>query len=115
MILQPVMLSNIQGPHLAYVEFFKPGAGTISIQADGSKAHVPDDIIEMYRVKRMYRSSGVRFGEIIPLMNIWRQVQLVPKYGKSCPTNWTDNTATELATEFYVNCFSDKQTFQAVY
>lgn len=115
MILQPVLLSQFEGPMLAYVEVFRPGPRSIGVQADGSRAHVPDDVIEMFRVKRLFRQCGERFGEIIPLCNIWRYVELIPKFGRRCPSDWTSETSTELTEELYVNSFSDKQNYQAVF
>ena len=100
---------------LAYVQPFKPAPGTISQQEDGSKAHVPDDYIEMFRVVRSLHSDGKRKGLIIRLTDIWRPVELIPRFGKKCPVGWTSSNAVELADHFYVNCFSDKEAYQSIY
>ena len=87
----------------------------MSKQKDGSRAHVPDDGIEMFQVMRVYNSKKQRKGSIIPLSDIWRPIELIPKFGKRCPMNWTFNTSVELSEKFYVNCFGTRQTYQAVY
>lgn len=69
----------------------------------------------MFRVVRSLRSDGSRRGLIIRLTDIWRPVELVPKFGTQCPKNWTYLNSVELAKEFYVNCYSDKETFQCLY
>ncbi|KAH8109742.1 hypothetical protein DFH11DRAFT_1515182 [Phellopilus nigrolimitatus] len=100
---------------LAYVQVFQPARNSTSKQKDGVIAHVADDNIEMFRVERRLRSDGSRKGVIIRLDDIWRPVELIPRYGENCPENWTCDTAVELAKQFYVNCFADKTTFQEVY
>lgn len=100
---------------LAYVQPFKPAPGTTSRQQDGSKAHVPDDGIEMFRVVRSLCSNGNRKGLVIKLTDIWRPVELIPRFGKKCPQHWTSSDAVELAEQFYVNCFSDKESYQSIY
>lgn len=103
---------------LAYVEPFRPASGTIGVNDDdGFPAHVTDDDIEMFRVQRALRSDGTRRGLIIRLTDIWRPVELIPKFPATCPPSreWTAESAVELAREFYVNCFSDKEVYQNVY
>ncbi|KLO05267.1 hypothetical protein SCHPADRAFT_839614 [Schizopora paradoxa] len=104
-----------QRPILAYVEPLKPAPKTISLQSDGSYDHVPDDNIEMFRLVRDLNQDHSRRGLIIPLKDIWRPIDVIPKFGEACPEEWTSLNSVELADEFYVNSFADKQTFQAVY
>ncbi len=52
---------------------------------------------------------------MIRLTDIWRPIQLTPVFGKECPANWDLNNAVELAKEFYVNSFWDKETYMTVY
>lgn len=103
------------GPTLAYVEYFKHAPKTLADQENGEKNHVPDDIIEMFRVIRKVSRDGERIGGIIRLTDIWRPIQLIPVFGKKCDDRWDSNSAVELSKEFYVNCFWDKETYQAVY
>ena len=114
MVFRPYRHSKVSDI-LAYVQPFKPAPGTISQQEDGSKAHVPDDDIEMFRVVRSLHSDGKRKGLIIRLTDIWRPVELIPRFGKKCPVGWTSSNAVELADHFYVNCFSDKEAYQTIY
>lgn len=113
MVFRPVAWS--QSEFLAYVQPFKPAPGTVSVQEDGSKAHVPDDNIEMFRVTRSLHRNGERKSLIIKLTDIWRPVELIPRFGRKCPASWTSSDAVELAEQFYVNCFSDKEAYQSIY
>lgn len=103
------------GPTLAYVEYFKHGPRTLSLQENGEKHHVPDDDIEMFRVIRKFGRDEKRIGGVIPLTDIWRPIQLIPVFGKKCPVTWDSDNAVELSKEFFVNSFWDKETYQAVY
>lgn len=118
MLLRPASASvwhSTESDFLAYVQPFKPAPGTTSHQQDGLKAHVPDDGVEMFRVVRSLHSNGKRKGLIIKLTDIWRPVELIPRFGKKCPLHWTSSDAVELAEQFYVNCFSDKESYQSIY
>lgn len=101
----------------AYVQPFKPAPGTICRQrgAGGLRAHVTDDAIEMFRVVRCLDGNGNRRGMIVKLTDIWRLVELVPRFKAKCPSRWDSETAVELAEQFFVNSFADKEIYQAVY
>lgn len=101
--------------YLAYMQPFNPAPASIRPQLDGSRAHVPVDDIEMYKIVRSTRTDGSRRGLIVRLTDMWRPVEVVPNFGKECPKEWTASTSVELAKEFYVNSFSDKETFQNIY
>lgn len=74
-----------------------------------------DDDIEMFRVVRETNRDGSRRGMVAKLRDIWRYIELVPKFGKCCEEEWDSENACELATEFYVNCFADRDIYQSVY
>lgn len=86
-----------------------------SLQTEGFRAHVTLDNVEMFEVVRHLRSNGERFGEVIPITDIWRPVDLIPQFGNKCPEDWTCYTAVEEATAFLVNSFWDKETYQSVF
>ncbi|KLO04459.1 hypothetical protein SCHPADRAFT_840547 [Schizopora paradoxa] len=118
MVFRPYCYGNGKASNnevLAYVEPLKPAPGTISLQTDGHYDHVPDDNIEMFRLVRDLNPDLSRRGKIIKLVDIWRPIDIIPKFGQECPMEWTRDTAVELASEFYVNSFADKETFQSVY
>ena len=75
----------------------------------------PDPNILMYRFKRDLRSNGTRKGLVFPLEDIWRRVEMIPKFGKVCNTGWTCDTAVEEAQELYLNCFADAASYVEVY
>ena len=93
-------------PFYAYVQPFK-----IIPNAKDSA----DSDIKMYKLVRDLRGDRTRKGLIVPLTSIWRSVELIPKFGKSCNRDWTCNTAVESSKEFYLNCFADKTTYIEVY
>ncbi len=49
---------------------------------------------------------------VINLTDIWRPVDVVPAFGRSCPVAWTADNAVERAKEFYVNPFYDKTVYR---
>ena len=79
-----------------------------------SKGMVDADV-NMFSFIRTFRSNGTRMGLVVPLNRVWRPVELIPKFYKTCDKTWTCDSAVELATEFYLNCFSDKATYIEVY
>ncbi len=91
--------------YYAYIQPFEPAGSTVTKQMDGTRAHVTDDNIEMFRVVRRYTGNRRREGRIIRLTDIWRPIELIPVYGKKCPRNWNSSNAVESAKEFYVNSF----------
>ena len=74
-----------------------------------------DANINMFSLVRTYRGNNTRRGLIAPLNQVWRPVELIPKFGRECDKAWTCDNAVELAKEFYLNCFSDKPTYIEVY
>lgn len=94
---------------LVYVQPFEPASGTIKM-----KVQQPERDVNMFRVVRCIH-NGKRKGLVVKLTDLWRPVELVPVFGKECPASWTTENAVELAQEFYVNSFSEKETYQAVY
>lgn len=94
---------------LVYVQPFEPAPGTIK-----NNVQQPEHHINMFRVVRCIR-NGTRKGLVVKLTDIWRPVELVPVFGRECPAAWTTENAIELAQEFYVNPFSEKEAYQSVY
>ena len=90
----------------AYVQPFRIAPSARNVAESDSK---------MYRLVRDLRGDRTRKGLIVPLTSIWRSVELIPKFGKSCNRDWTCNTAVESSKEFYFNCFGDKPTYIEVY
>ena len=90
----------------AYVQPLK-----IAYNAKGN----PDSNSLLYRLTRDVRSNGTRKCLIFPLENIWRPVEMIPKFVKVCNTDWTCDTAIQEARELYLNCFSDLASYIEVY
>ncbi len=98
-----------------YIECLKPAPQSQARQKDGSRAFVPDDDIEMFHLVRAQNADGTHHGFIIQVQRIWHLVELIPSFGKKCPSDWNCDTSMELAKSFYLNCFSDKETYQSVF
>ncbi|TDL22476.1 hypothetical protein BD410DRAFT_723064 [Rickenella mellea] len=116
MIFCPVLQrSGIVPEPLVYVQYLKPAPLSTGNDGYGSRTHITEDNIEMYKVVYSMRSNGECLGEVIPLNHIWRAVELIPVFGKKCPSSWTFNDSVELAAQLYVNCFAEKQDYQCIY
>ena len=58
--------------------------------------------------------DGTQRGRVIDIKTIWWPVQLVLVFGERCPPDWTSDTAIDLATELYINCFMSKFTYYSM-
>jgi hypothetical protein len=66
----------------------------------------------LFKITPMKDRDGGRVCSIIPLANIRRSVQLIPKFGPVAPHEWTSNTVLDLANVFYVNSFTDNHLYR---
>ncbi len=118
MVFKPRTASNSGSDFkdvLVYLQPLKAAPGTVVYRPDQERAEVTDDHIEMFRVVRKLKGDGSRQGMVVRLTDIWRYVEMVPRFGKECNPEWNSENACELAKEFYLNCFADKQIYQSVY
>lgn len=76
--------------------------------------HICDKSSGLYKVVRMYDEHGLRRGIVINLTDIWRPVDVVPVFGRSCPAAWTTDNAVELAKCFHVNPFYNKHMYNDI-
>lgn len=101
---------------LVYLQPFKAAQGTVVYPGRGqARTQVTEDNIEMFRVTRKTLPNGSRPGIVVKLTDIWRYIELVPKFGKACNVEWNAQNTYELATEFYINSFADREIYQSVY
>jgi hypothetical protein len=84
--------------HLAYVEWFS------SIPANPGSNHL------LYKVTRLTR-RGRRCASIIPVDAILRSVHLLPIFGQPAPQDWNTFSVLELCNAFYINPFSDRDSY----
>ena len=87
--------------HLAYIEWFKKFPDS------------PEPNHLMYQVKRSY-NHGKPLASIIPLDLIHRGVHLIPKFDTAAAVGWTSETVLKECTTFYVNSFTDRDTFNTI-
>ncbi|KAH7910711.1 hypothetical protein BJ138DRAFT_1087120 [Hygrophoropsis aurantiaca] len=110
-VLQPVGV--VPDQPLLYVEFFNFSPHHIAI-IDGTEIVVPAPNIDMFLVQRRHRSNSTRLGDIVPLEDVRQVIQLVPKFGKEISPTLDSENSLEVAREFYINNFADKETFHAI-
>ncbi|TFY54970.1 hypothetical protein EVJ58_g8548 [Rhodofomes roseus] len=67
-----------------------------------------------YMVKRSHDADQHRIAAIVPLKSLHRSVHLIPKFGPAKPAEWTSDNVLELCENFYVNSFTDRQTYITV-
>ncbi|KAH9038021.1 hypothetical protein EDB83DRAFT_2228544 [Lactarius deliciosus] len=90
--------ANAPPTHLAYVEWFSP----IPARPDANQL--------MYRVSRLMH-NGHRRASIIPVSSIISSIHLFPHFGRRIPLEWNTYSVLELCHTFYVNPFSDRDTY----
>jgi hypothetical protein len=84
--------------HLAYVEWFTPIPAT------------PDPVNGMYKVSRLFR-DGARHASIIPVKAILCSVHLFPRLTNPTPMQWVSSSVLEHCQTFYVNPFSNRNSY----
>lgn len=52
--------------------------------------------------------------DIVPLTNVREIIQLVPVFGAKMDLRYDTNTSLDLALEFYLNNFANKNTFHVI-
>lgn len=99
-------MSQYKNEFFAYVEPLVPAPGTVK-----EGVHVPDKGVGLFHVRRSYAPDNSRNGIIVKLTDIWRPIDLVPKFGSKCVRKWDATLTCEVVTEFFVNHFFDKEIF----
>ena len=84
--------------HLAYVEWFTPLPRT------------PDPVNHMFKVSRMFH-DGARRASILPLEEILCSVHLFPRLTPNTPRDWVSSSVLEHCQTFYVNPFSNRNSY----
>ena len=83
---------------------------------NGVTVFKPAPHLDMFLLHRHNRSSGsrIQMGDVVPLTDVCEVVELVPQYGSKMDSRLNANTSLELAENFYLNNFADKETFHAI-
>jgi hypothetical protein len=112
-IIQPVT----ETPHLnqpfLYVEFFSFSHSSFSI-IDDIRFITPAPVTDMFLVQRRIRLNHEPLGDIVPLGSVRQVIELIPKFGREVPSSMNCDNSLQLAREFFVNNFADKETFHAI-
>lgn len=111
MLFQPISRDGLSNhPPLCYVEKFMFAGRRAE---DGGRLEEQD--VDMYLLRRQFRSQPrIRMGDIIPLTDIARAVDIVPVFGARKDPQITANNSLDLPMDFYLNCFSDKDIYHTL-
>lgn len=122
MIFQPILpstsstsLNTATEQTLLYTQYFRYAGHR---DENGILAEEPN--IDMYLLQRHFRSSRlpsgeqIRMGDIVPMDSITQPVELIPVYGKKMDPRFNSNSSLELATNFYLNNFDDKDFYHSL-
>jgi hypothetical protein len=99
----PILFPGVQDipKHLAYIEWYTAFTD-------------PDPDSFLYKISPLKDRAGGQVCSIIPLANIRRSVQLIPKFGAVAPQEWTSSTVLDLANTFFVNNFTDRHLYRII-
>lgn len=73
---------------------------------------------QLYKVSKMVHGDGQDLrplGIVVDAASVARSIHLIPHYGTKVHKCLNAQNALELCESFWVNCFLDKETYQAVY
>ena len=95
----PLLDTSLRPPtFLAYVEWFSPIPAT------------PDPKHLMYKVSRSIQ-GGRQNASIIPVDTILGSIHLLPCFGPIMPHDWTTYTILDKSQNFYINPFTNVQSY----
>ncbi|KAH9166213.1 hypothetical protein EDB89DRAFT_2115908 [Lactarius sanguifluus] len=115
MVFQPISCeqpSESIHPLLCYVQKFSFAGRRAE---DGTRSK--EQNVGMYLVRRQFRAPTVgsgermRMGDITPIIDIARAVDIVPVYGARMDPRITAENSLDIPTDFYLNDFSDKEIY----
>ena len=90
--------------HLAYVEWFT------------TFPRRPEMAHGLYKITPSADAdSGYRDASIVPVWSFRRSVHLYPKFGPVVPSEWTSSTVLDQCSCFFVNAFSDRNSYYTVF
>lgn len=99
---------------LFYGECFKFSNRHCERMPDGRTIYTPEPGIDMFVVERHMRANGTRMGDIFELTDVREVLELVPCFGDKMPDGLNCNNSLEVMNSYYINNFSDKETFHAI-
>jgi hypothetical protein len=100
---------------LAYVQRFNIVPQLPSLSAStNNKGPYPDPVTKLYVVKRAKRADQNYMGAVIPLIQLRSIVDLIPCYGGKADPRLTKDNSLAYASEFWLNKYFHKETFEAL-
>ncbi|KAG1883457.1 hypothetical protein F4604DRAFT_1677774 [Suillus subluteus] len=112
-IIQPITEAPHMNQPFLYVEFFNFSHSSFTT-TDDIRSITPAPVTDMFSVQCCIRSNRDPSGDIVPLSSVHQVIELIPKFGREVPLSMNCNNNLQLACEFYVNNFADKETFHAI-
>ncbi|KAG1877527.1 hypothetical protein F4604DRAFT_1580762, partial [Suillus subluteus] len=112
-IIQPITEAPHMNQPFLYVEFFNFSHSSFTT-TDDIHFVTPAPVTDMFLVQRCIRSNRDPSGDIVPLSSVHQVIELIPKFGREVPLSMNCNNSLQLAREFYVNNFADKETFHTI-
>ncbi|KAG1802576.1 hypothetical protein EV424DRAFT_1331381 [Suillus variegatus] len=107
-----MIASHLNQPFL-YVEFFNFSHSSVNT-FNGLRLVTPTPVTDMYLVHRCIHLNNTALGDIVPLESVRQVIQLIPKFGREVSAAMNCDNSLQLAREFYVNNFADKETFHVI-
>lgn len=116
MVFSPITADNRgqQPPIYFYGHCFKFSPRNRQNLHDGRTIYLPEPGIDMFVVEHHLRANGDRMGDIFKLEDIREILELVPCFGEIMREGINCNNSLEMMESYYINNFSDKETFHAV-
>jgi hypothetical protein len=81
---------------------------------DGADIFAPAPDINMFLLHCYLRSNGTHMGDITRLIDVREIVKLVPWYSAQMDGHLNSDTYLKLTDSFYMNNFTDKETFHVI-
>lgn len=114
LIFTPIKPPPIAGNPKIYLygDYFEL-SGNTTTNDDGDLVPEPAAGTDMFLLHQQLR-GGVQMRDVIPLTSVCELVQLVPNFGAKIDSRYDSNTSLEIAQEFHLNNFANKNTFRAI-
>ncbi|EGO19324.1 hypothetical protein SERLADRAFT_443376 [Serpula lacrymans var. lacrymans S7.9] len=100
---------------LSTVLIYAQNFGYTGARRDGQGNILVEEDVDMYMVERLFRNlttrERIRAGNVYPLNSIHLPVNLIPVFGAVMNRDINSSNSMEVPTTFYVNNFSDKETY----
>lgn len=118
LVFRIVPLSNQRLPvdqFLTYVQRFDV-VPQVNPSFSGSRVQgpYPEALSSLYLVKRAKRTNNESFGDILPLHQVRKLVELIPRFGEKADWRLSRFNSLQTNSEFWLNKFFTKEVYLAL-